>query len=140
MLELEKLKEIFKDYPYVAAAYLFGSYATGKQGPMSDIDIAVLLKKPHPEGLQLIHAEDALSYRIEKALGIGEVDLINMNRQGLIFQYNVLRTGKLIYDGDTDFRIKFISKIISDYCDFEPTQRFMNKFYFEGYMRRLARL
>jgi predicted nucleotidyltransferase len=140
VFDLEKLKAVFKDYPYVAAAYLFGSYATGKEGPMSDVDIAVLLKEPHPKGLQLIHAEDHLSYRIEKALGMGEVDLINMNRQGLIFQHNILRTGRLIYDGDTDFRIRFTAKIISDYCDFEPTLRFMNKFYFEGYRRRLARL
>jgi hypothetical protein len=30
--------------------------------------------------------------------------------------------------------------IASDYCDFEPTLRFMNKYYFEGYMMRLAKL
>jgi len=34
MLDLEKLKAVFKDYPYVVAAYLFGSCAAGKEGPM----------------------------------------------------------------------------------------------------------
>lgn len=55
MLNLEGLKTIFKDYPYIVAAYLFGSYATGKKGSMSDVDIAVLLKEPHPKGRELIH-------------------------------------------------------------------------------------
>jgi predicted nucleotidyltransferase len=140
MLDLERLGIIFKDYPYIAAAYLFGSYATGKEGPMSDVDIALLLKEPFPKGRELIHEEDYLSYRIADDLKVKEVDLIDLNRQGLIFVHNVLRTGRLIYDADTDFRIKFVAKVISDYCDFEPTLRFMNNYYFDGYRRRLARL
>ncbi|MBI4743859.1 MAG: nucleotidyltransferase domain-containing protein [Actinobacteria bacterium] len=140
MLNLERLGVIFKDYSYIAAAYLFGSYTTGKEGPMSDVDIALLLKEPFLKGRELIHEEDYLAYRIADALQVKEVDLINLNRQGLIFVHNVLKTGKLIYDTDTDFRVKFVAKVISDYCDFEPTLRFMNKYYFDGYRRRLARL
>ncbi len=140
MLNLERLGVIFKDCPYIAAAYLFGSYATGKKGPMSDVDITVLLKESYPEGRELMHKMDYLAYRIENALQAGEVDLIELNKQGLIFQHNVLRTGKLIYDADSDFRIRFTAKVISDYCDFEPTLRFMNKYYFDGYRKRFARL
>ncbi|MBI5745806.1 MAG: nucleotidyltransferase domain-containing protein [Nitrospirae bacterium] len=137
---LEKLKEIFKDYPYIASAYLFGSHASGKVSPMSDLDIAILLKDNAPKGRELIHKMDYLAYRIEETLQAKEVDLIELNNQGLIFVHNVLRTGKLIYDAAPDFRIRFVTKVISDYCDFEPTLRFMNNFYFEGYKRRLARL
>lgn len=140
MFNLDKLKNIFKDYPYIASAYLFGSQTSGKIGPMSDVDIAILLKENAPKGRELIHEEDYLSYRIEDALQVKKVDLIELNKQGLIFVHNVLRTGKLIYDADPDFRIKFVAKVISDYCDFEPTLRFMNNYYFEGYRRRLARL
>ncbi len=139
MPNIEKLKNIFKDYPYVASAYLFGSQASGKTGPMSDVDIAVLLKEPYPRGRDLTHKMDHLAFEVEIVLK-KEVDIVEMNRQGLIFVHNVLRTGKLIYDADPDFRIKFVAKVISDYCDFEPTIRFMNNYYFEGYKRRLARL
>lgn len=139
MLDLEKLKAIFRDYPYIAAVYIFGSHATGKAGPMSDVDIAVLLTQNAPKGRELIHKMDYLAYRIE-ALQAREVDLIELNNQGLIFQHNVLRTGKLIYDADPAFRIEFTVKVISNYCDFEPTIRFMNNYYFEGYKRRLAAL
>ena len=41
---VQKLKNIFDGYPQVLAAYLYGSYSTGKQSPISDIDIAVVLK------------------------------------------------------------------------------------------------
>jgi len=140
MIDTKKFKDIFKDYPYIASAYLFGSHALGKIGPMSDVDIAILLMDNAPKGRELIHEEDYLAYRIADALQAKEVDLIELNRQGLIFVHNVLRTGKLIYDANPDFRIRFVAKAISDYCDFEPTLRFMNKYYFKGYMMRLAKL
>lgn len=140
MMDIEKLKDIFKDYPYIASAYLFGSQASGKIGPMSDVDISVLLKDNAPKGRELIHKMDYLAYKIEEALQVKEVDLIELNRQGLIFVHNVLKTGKLIYDSDPGFRIRFVTKVISNYCDFEPTLRFMNNYYFKGYKRRLAAL
>lgn len=136
----ERIRDIFKDYPYIASAYLFGSKVSGKMGPMSDVDIAILLKDNAPRGRKLLHEEDYLAYRIADALHVKEVDLIELNRQGLIFVHNVLKTSRLIYDADPDFRIRFITKVISDYCDFEPTLRFMKGYYFEGYKRRLAAL
>ena len=139
MQEIEKLKDIFKDYSYISSAYLFGSYVLGKITPMSDVDIAVLLKEPYPKGRYLIHQMDYLAVKIEEVIK-KEVDIVEMNRQGLIFQYNVLRTGKLIYDADPSFRVNYVSRLISAYCDFEPTLRFMNNYYFDGYRRRLARL
>lgn len=139
-LNINKLIDIFKEYPYIASAYLFGSAAKGKAGPMSDVDIALLYKENAPEGRELIHAEDYLSYRIAKTLGVKEVDLVNLKEQGLVFQHNVIRSGKLIYDADPSFRIRFLTRLISNFCDFEPTLRFMNNYYFEGYKRRLAGL
>lgn len=139
MLETERLKDLFKNYPYIASAYLFGSYASGRTGPMSDVDIAVLLKKPYPEGRYLIHQLDYLSFRIEELLK-KEVDVVEMNRQGLIFQYNILRTGKLIYDADPSFRANYVSRLISAYCDFEPTISFIKRFYLQGIKNRLAKI
>lgn len=138
-MDTEKIKDILKDYPYIASAYLFGSAATGKVGPLSDIDIAVLLKKEAPQGRFLIHELDYIAYKIEKIFK-RPVDVIPMNRGGLIFQHNILKTGTLIYDSDPDFRIKYVSYLISAYCDFEPMLRFMGKFYFKGYRRRLRSL
>jgi len=137
----ERLQEVFGDYPYISSAYIFGSQVKGRTTPMSDLDIAILLKKPHPEGIELIHRMDYLSFRIEELLDFKvEVDVIEINSQGLIFQHNVLKTGRLIYDADPEFRVRFEMSVIARFCDFEPTLRFMNKYYFEGYRRRLATL
>lgn len=140
MLNIEKVEDIFKDYSNIVAAYLFGSHVTGKTTPMSDVDIGILLKDNSPRGRKLMSKMDYLAYRIEDALRAGEVDLIILNTQGRIFQHNVLRTGKLIYDADPAFRIGFEMKVISNFCDFEPTLRFMEKFHFQGRLRRCARL
>lgn len=45
-MELEHLKLMLREYfsrlPDIAAVYLFGSFAKGRQGPNSDFDVAVL--------------------------------------------------------------------------------------------------
>ncbi|MGQ9571361.1 MAG: type VII toxin-antitoxin system MntA family adenylyltransferase antitoxin [Thermodesulfovibrionales bacterium] len=140
MIDTKKLENIFKDYPYIASAYLFGSQALGKIGPMSDVDIAILLKEDAPKGRELIHEEDHLAYKITVALGVKEVDLIDLNSQRLIFRHNVLRTGKLIYDADPRFRISFEMRVITEFCDFEPTLKFIEKYHFKGRLRRCASL
>ncbi|MFN3531184.1 MAG: type VII toxin-antitoxin system MntA family adenylyltransferase antitoxin [Candidatus Brocadia sp.] len=140
MFDIKKLEKIFKDYPYIASAYLFGSYSSGKAGPMSDVDIAILLKGNAPAGRELIHEEDYLAYRIEKAIGVNQVDLIDLNSQGLIFCHNVLKTGKLIYNADTAFRVRFETQVISSFCDFEPTLSFMERFHFQGIKKRCISL
>ena len=140
VIDIEKINTLLKDYPYIAAAYLFGSLASGRTGPMSDVDIAILLKDNAPKGRELIHQEDYLSYRIADALKAKEVDLVELNRQGLIFQHNVLRTGKLIYDADPAFRKKFEINVITEFCDFEPTLRFIKKFHLQGIKNRLAKI
>lgn len=140
MLDIKKLENIFKEYPYIASAYLFGSYSSGKEGPMSDVDIAILLKDNAPEGRELIHEEDYLAYRIGKSLGVNQVDLIDLNSQGLIFCHNVLKTGRLIYDADIAIRIRFETRAISYFCDFEPTLRFMERFHLQGITKRCMSL
>lgn len=135
----EKLKDIFRDYPYIASAYLFGSHVSGKITPESDVDIAILLKDNAPDGKELLHEEDYLAYRVARALGSKEVDLIDLNSKGLLFQHNVLRTGILIYDDDPAFRIRFETGVIIRFCDFEATLRYIEKRQLKGRIERYAR-
>jgi predicted nucleotidyltransferase len=138
--DLQKLKCTFEEYPYIASAWLFGSQAKGKVWKLSDVDIAILVNDKTPTGRELLHDESYLSYQLSKTLGGKEVDLVNLKSQGLIFQHNVLRTGIVIYDPAPDYRIRFETRVIINYCDFEPTLRFMEKFYLQGRLRRLGRL
>jgi len=130
------LEPIFREYKYIAAAYLFGSFARGKAGVLSDLDIAVLLKGSAPSGPDLIGEEGILEYKISSSLGFGKVDLIDLNHQGLIFQHNVLRTGELIYEADPEFRKQFEWKVIMNFCDFKPTLSLIEKYHLRGRLRR----
>jgi len=38
---VEKIRRMLERYPQIVAAYLYGSYSTGRQTPLSDIDLAV---------------------------------------------------------------------------------------------------
>jgi uncharacterized protein len=135
----EKLSNIFKDYPYIASAYLFGSHVSGKENQESDVDIAILIKGNAPRGRELLHEEDYLAYKVAKVLGAKEVDLIDLNSKGMIFQHNVLRTGNLIYDSDPAFRIKFETSVIIRFCDFEPTLRYLEGHQLQGRIGRYTR-
>lgn len=137
MIDRKAARNVLKDYPFVAAAWLFGSRARGSHGPMSDVDIAVLLGEGAPAGRRLIHAEDEMAARLAKALGVREVDLVAINSQGLVFRHNLLRTGRLIYEADRRRRIAFTHRVILNFCDFEPTLRLVEKRHLKGRLERL---
>jgi predicted nucleotidyltransferase len=138
-LDIQALQVILGEYPYIAAAYLFGSCTSGKATPLSDVDIAILLNQDPPGGRNLLHEEDYLAYRIGKAIAAKEVDLVDLNNKGVIFQHNVLRTGRLIYDADPPFRIRLEKEVIIRFCDFEPTLRLIEKLQLKSRMERLSR-
>ena len=127
---------IFKAYDYIAAAYLFGSQIRGTDNPMSDLDIAILLKENAPSTILRLKEKLLLEYKIQSHFGLNQVDLVELNLQGVVFQHNVLKTGKLIYDGDPIFRKKFETKVILEYCDFKPTLRLIEKYHLQGRLRR----
>ena len=77
-----------------------------------------------------------LAYELQKQLTVWEVDLITLNRQRLPLQYTVLRTGRLIYEADLKYRIRFAQKVVQDYLDFQPTLKLIGQFHTRGRLRR----
>lgn len=131
------LENVFKRHPEVAAAWLFGSQVTEKAGPMSDVDIALLFKKDVAPDRDLFRLESVITNEVEEALKT-EIDVVNLGRSKLVFQHNVLRTGRLLYEGDPKTRVTFTTRVISDFCDFEPKLRFMEKLQTKARIKRLA--
>ena len=133
----EEIAFLFKAYPFIAAVYQFGSTTRGRESPLSDLDIAILVDdKRAPSGLKLLRTELLLAYEIQKQLNISEVDLITINNQRLPLQYAVLRTGKLIYEADPKYRIRFVQKVVQAYLDFKPTLELIDRFHTQGRLRR----
>ncbi len=74
--------------PAGAQVYLFGSYATGRALPSSDVDVALLSSTPLPAGLLAEVRED-----LENSLVPLRVDLVDLSETDESFRARVLREG-----------------------------------------------
>ena len=117
------LAEVFQSEPAIAAAWLFGSVASGRATPFSDVDFAVLLGRGAPEGLDCFVLLDRLARKLADVLRISErdVDVAALNGQGVVFQYQVIRSGRLLYEADPKARALFVWSVLRRYLDFRPT-------------------
>lgn len=132
----EVIGDLFRSYPFIIAAYQFGSTIRGQESPLSDLDIAILVDEEKAPGrYELLKTELFLAHELQKRLGVSEVDLLTLNHQKPHLQYAVLRTGELIYDIGSSYRIRFAQRVVQAYLDFQPTLRFIDRFQTEGLLR-----
>ena len=116
---LKDLIEFCKTQENIIALYLFGSSAYGTAGPLSDIDIAILLK----EGLRKeAYSKKELFYlgMSNKILHTDEVSFVLLNNAPLTGQYGVIMDAKVLYSRDEDARLSFEERVIDEYMDFKP--------------------
>lgn len=135
-IDREASASLFRTYPFIAAVYLFGSRVREQEGPLSDLDIAILVDERAPSALELLRIELLLAYELQKHLNVPEVDLVTLNRQRLTLQHAILRTGQLIYEANPKYRIRFTQRVIQDYLDFQPTLQLIGQFHTQGRLRR----
>lgn len=118
-MEITALQQRLQHYPEIVAAYLFGSVVTGKMTPMSDVDIAILLPKQTSYRRELSLAFDVMSEA--QKIFHRESDVKVLNRiKDLPFLYEVLSTGKLIYESDRAKHREFVAHAVIAYLDFKP--------------------
>ncbi|MFA5819951.1 MAG: nucleotidyltransferase domain-containing protein [Bacteroidales bacterium] len=117
MLELDekinKLPALFSRTPEIQAVFLFGSYGTGNQTDISDIDFAVLFDKRLD-----ITEEAACLANISEFLGTDRVDLVNLNKAPLNLQFKAISEGKIIYEREYITTCDYIEKVIDLYQDY----------------------
>lgn len=106
---LRVIREVLEGDENVLLAYLFGSTARGARQPISDVDIAVLLKDNSLE-----RQADVL-WRTAKALHVPEdrIDVVDLSRADLHLKYNILKEGiKLV---DRGFEEGLIRELVERY-------------------------
>ena len=91
-------------YESIIAAYVFGSQATKRARPTSDVDIALLLEPGK---------EQEFDY-----LGFKDVDLVILNNAGEPIKNQVRRDGKLAFDRDPSQRKQWEMMSRKYYQDF----------------------
>lgn len=117
-INLSPVSETLQQNDKVSAAWVFGSVATGKDRPDSDIDIAVLFI----EGLdKQIRFDIRLAIAAELAGLTGrEIDVLDMQAAPLLLQHQVRRFGYLLFEKDHVYRMDFDVKSRRQFLDFSP--------------------
>lgn len=120
------LIEQLRRRPEILCAYLFGSAAQEKaMHPESDIDLALLVSPAVPQ-------EKYWDYRSDLAMDLGEkmpreLDLILLNDASPFLKYQILATGKLIYDASRKARQNFVVSSLMEYYDFLPIKEIVER-------------
>ena len=112
------LAGFFSEQPEVIAAYLFGSEAKGTATAGSDVDVAVLLDPA-------FDLESHFAYRLEQMVAFESVcrrsvDVVILNQAPLVLRNQVLKYGRLVYEGDHRQRVAFEVQSRFAYYDFKP--------------------
>jgi predicted nucleotidyltransferase len=112
--DLSYLSEVFKNYPEIEAVYLFGSAASGGERPDSDLDLAIFPDTPslRKQKLQILTDLADRSFC--------HVDLVFMDEEDIVLQYEAVRLNVLIYHKPGFDRGHLYSKIVRKYLDFLP--------------------
>ena len=109
--KFQDLKSIFRRKKRIAAVYLFGSMATGKDCRNSDLDLAIISKRIITSHERLkIEAE--LSNRLRQ-----DVDLVVFGQASPLLQHQILKYGCLICENDPAERVRQEVRARAEYMD-----------------------
>lgn len=109
-------KKIFKKYPQVKLAYLFGSQANGTAGPMSDYDFAIYLNEKNSQ--KRFDVRLKLMSELSLLLKTDAVDVIVINdTESPDLKYDIIKEGKLLLE-KAPYKLLVEPKILNEYFDF----------------------
>ncbi len=100
--------------PGILFAYLFGSLAKGKPLPLSDVDIAVYLRKD----ADLLEYKMKILGQLIDILHTDEIDLVILNTAPLPLKMKILEKKKVIVDKAPFLRHSYESLTMRKYFDF----------------------
>ncbi len=106
----------------VLEAYLFGSQATGRAQPHSDVDVAVYIDEAIATASVYGYAAD-LTTDLMAALGTNAIDLVVLNHAPPVLYHRVLRDGRRILSRDLRATTTREGYALSRYCDYLPQLR-----------------
>jgi predicted nucleotidyltransferase len=105
----------------IVSAYLFGSILKGNADKASDIDLAFLLDEKGYKSDPIITMFPA--HLIAAHVGVEfnkETDVTILNSSSLELAYEVVTSGKCLFELDSDLRMEYEIKIKGMYFDFRP--------------------
>ncbi|HYU17993.1 MAG TPA: nucleotidyltransferase domain-containing protein [Chloroflexota bacterium] len=118
-IDTAALGEYFSSRDDVIAAYLFGSHARGRAGPLSDVDVGVLLSGT-PDVDRCFEARLDITGGVMDVLHVNDVDVAVLNQVPLALRYRIFCDGVLLHCRDRRALVEFKARTVSQYLDFLP--------------------
>jgi predicted nucleotidyltransferase len=112
---LRQLDVKLGELPGLVAGYVYGSYGTPDQTPLSDVDLALVFK---PARVPAFDEHLRIIGRITEILGEEDCSVTVLNSAPPIFQFRVLDTGRLLFCRDGTALADFVAGVLSRYADF----------------------
>lgn len=129
-------KKILEDLG-VEALILFGSHAQGLAGPLSDVDIGVLVRDARilKDRAKRNELYDSLYFNVLSPLAgravkrLCNIDIVFLQDElvNLQLKYHVSNRGILLYERHTRAFLDFKENIMERYADFAPLRRMFNQ-------------
>lgn len=99
-------------------AYLFGSYAEGSVGPLSDLDVAIYLSGENVSEKKM----EILGHLID-IFKTDEIDLVVLNNAPLTLRMKILQKKRLLADNAPFIRHAYESVTMRSYFDFSKIEK-----------------
>lgn len=106
--------------PDVDAVWIFGSYGTPAQTPLSDIDLGIL---PAPRTPPDVHWALACEAWLAEVLGTEDVDLTRVDTAPLWLQEEIVATGRLVFVRNEVRLADYLEALWRAWGDFLPDWR-----------------
>lgn len=122
-----RLQQIFTKFDTIQAVYVFGSQATNRTHFESDLDLAIYPASKELKSKKLLILTELARH------GFDNVDLIFLDGQDIVLEFEAVRNNFLVYQTKDFDRGSVYSNIIRKYLDFYPYLSVQRK----AYKRRL---
>ncbi len=124
--EEQELKNYFVRQDDIEFALIFGSIASGRDTPLSDIDIAVYFKEGRGI-LELGERQIDIICAVMRICKINRVDVVVLNLANPFLRFQVIKYGRLIYAKDKKVVYKFKAASLGRYQDIKPMYELYNR-------------
>jgi predicted nucleotidyltransferase len=109
-----KLVDYFTNETKIIGAYIFGSFGTERQTPLSDLDIAIFFDGNIP-----LMEELKLTAELSSLLKFEKIDLVNLNKAPVYLQHEILSKGVKIFDRMPERTQDFIENMLEIFHDYQ---------------------
>ena len=113
--QFDQLIPVFAADRAIELAFMFGSHARGEAGPLSDVDIALLLSAGVPR-------DQYLDYRLNYGAAIADaihddrVEVIILNTAPVALAHQVVQ-GRILYECTVEARVQYVVAVQRKYLD-----------------------